>query len=130
MKLLVATSKTQGSRENDFNGCVEGELIWIAPTCTEGDTSPDSECGCGRAFGGLNSHHGTTTALVAELPGFTYSDYIEALRSSLADQGWPPEAADEVATGLLAFTSRWEVGTVLERRCDWFSERLVPAPPG
>ncbi|WP_181775252.1 DUF7715 family protein [Amycolatopsis pittospori] len=130
MKLLVATSKTQGARENDFDHCVEGELIWIAPSCTEGDTSPDSECGCSRAFGGLNSHCGTTTALVAELPGFTYSDYTEALRSSLADQGWPPEAADEVATGLLAFASGWEVGTVLERRCEWFAERLVPAPPG
>ncbi|WP_052674823.1 DUF7715 family protein [Amycolatopsis orientalis] len=130
MKLLVATSKTQGARENDFNHCVEGELIWIAPCCDEGDTSPDSACGCGRSFCGLNSHEGTTTALVAELPGFTYSDYAEAMRSSLAAQGWPPEAADEVARGLVAFTTGWEVGTVLERRCDWFAERLVPAPPG
>ncbi|MEV6910449.1 hypothetical protein [Amycolatopsis sp. NPDC051071] len=130
MKLLVATSRTQGARENDFNDCVEGELIWIAPSCTEGGTSPDSACGCGRSFGGLSSHEGTTTALVADLPGFTYSDYADALRSSLADQDLPPEAADEVAMGLLAFTSGWEVGTVLERRCDWFAERLVPVPPG
>ncbi|RSN34735.1 hypothetical protein DL990_11860 [Amycolatopsis sp. WAC 01416] len=130
MKLLVATSKTQGARENDFDHCVEGELVWIAPCCDDGEDSADSECGCGRSFDGLNSHLGTTTALVAELPGFTYSDYAEAIRSSLAAQGWPPEAADDVATGLLAFTSGWEVGTVLERRCEWFAERLVPAPPG
>ncbi|WP_414944374.1 hypothetical protein [Amycolatopsis sp. cmx-11-32] len=130
MKLLVATSKTQGARENDFNDCVEGELIWIAPSCSDGEASPDSECGCGRSFGGLNSHGGTTTALVADLPGFSYSDYAAALRSSLAAQGWPPEGAYEVATGLLAFTSGWEVGAVLERRRNWFAERLVPAPPG
>ncbi|WP_410604654.1 hypothetical protein [Amycolatopsis sp. lyj-90] len=128
MKLLVATSKTQGARENDFNHCVEGELIWIAPCCDDGEDSPDSECGCSRSFAGLNSHHGTTTALVAELPDFTYSDYAEALRSSLAAQGWPADA-DEVATGLLAFTAGWDVGTVLERRSEWFAERLVPAPP-
>ncbi|MFC3450196.1 DUF7715 family protein [Amycolatopsis speibonae] len=130
MKLLVATSRTQGTRENDFSFCVEGELIWIAPCCEAGEGSPDSDCGCGRSFGGLNSHGGTTTALVAELPGFTYSDYTEALRSSLAAQGWPPDAAEEVATGLLAFSDYWEVGTVLERRFDLFVERLVPAPPG
>ncbi|EMD28740.1 DUF7715 family protein [Amycolatopsis azurea] len=130
MKLLVATSQTQGERANDFNHCVDGELLWIAPCCGDGESSPDSECGCGRSFGGLNSHLGTTTALVAELPGFTYPDYAEALRSSLAAQGWPSEAADEVATGLLAFAFGWEVGTVLERRCDLFVERLATAPPG
>ncbi|OXM49470.1 DUF7715 family protein [Amycolatopsis alba] len=130
MKLLVATSKTQGARENDFNHCIEGELIWIAPCCEDGEESPDSECGCGRSFAGLNSHHGTTTALVVELPGFTCSDYTEALRSSMAAQGWPPDAADEVAAGLLSFAFGWEVGTVLERRYDLFIERLVPASPG
>ncbi|MFD5091170.1 hypothetical protein ACFWMR_11255 [Amycolatopsis thailandensis] len=128
MKLLVATSQTQGERANDFNHCVEGELLWIAPCCDDGESSPDSHCGCGRSFGGLNSHRGTTTALVAELPGFTCSDYAEALRSSLAAQGWPPSAADEVAAGLLAFAFNWEVGAVLERRCDLFVERLVTAP--
>ncbi|WP_340683015.1 hypothetical protein LCL61_30795 [Amycolatopsis coloradensis] len=127
MKLLVATSKTQGTRKNDFDHCVEGELLWIAPCCDDGESSPDSDCGCGRAFGGLSSHRGTTTALIAELPGFTYSDYAEALRSSLAAQGWPPEAAEELAAGLLAFASGWEVGTVIERRDDCFAERLVPA---
>ncbi|KFU75976.1 hypothetical protein SAMN04489729_1901 [Amycolatopsis lurida] len=130
MKLLVATAKTQGARENDFDHCVEGELLWVAPPCGDGESSPDSRCGCGRAFGGLSSHRGTTTALVADLPGFTFSDYADALRSSLAAQGWPPEAAEDVATDLLALASEWEVGTVLERRDDWFAERLVPAPPG
>ncbi|MBB5857250.1 hypothetical protein ACFQ05_30580 [Amycolatopsis umgeniensis] len=124
MKLLVATSKTQGARENDFTHCVEGELLWIAPCCD------DDECGCSRSFAGLNSHRGTTTALVADLPDFTYSDYTEALRSSLAAQGWPADAADETAKEMLAFTAGWEVGVVLERRHEWFVERLLPAPPG
>lgn len=129
MKLLVATSKTQGARENDFNHCFEGELVWIAPACADGDASPDSGCGCSRSFGGLNTHHGTTTALVAELPGFTLSDYVEALRSSLDEQGWPPDAAEDVAEALLDLASGWEAGTVIERRCDWYAERLSSTPP-
>ena len=29
MKVLVATAQTQGERANDFNYCIEGELVWI-----------------------------------------------------------------------------------------------------
>ncbi|MFD5251035.1 hypothetical protein ACFWIW_41230 [Amycolatopsis sp. NPDC058340] len=62
MKLLVATAKTQGPLRS----------------LRERRSAVDRP-------------HGTTTALVAELPGFTLSDFAVALRSSLAAQGRPPE---------------------------------------
>ncbi len=48
VKALVATSVTQGFRDNDYHWCVDGELVWIAPTCSKDRDDPDGGCGCGR----------------------------------------------------------------------------------
>lgn len=59
IKVLVATSKTQGARDNDYNWCIEQELVWFPPICRSSKVNgPDDSCGCGRGFGGLNSHRG------------------------------------------------------------------------
>jgi|SRR6476661_1935988 len=63
MKLLVATARTQGARINDYNWCIEGELVRIGEVCARDRAEPDGGCGCGRGFGGLNSHRATTSAL-------------------------------------------------------------------
>ncbi|MGH3592456.1 MAG: DUF7715 family protein, partial [Pseudonocardiaceae bacterium] len=33
MKVLVATARTQGVRVNDYNWCIEGELVRIGEVC-------------------------------------------------------------------------------------------------
>jgi hypothetical protein len=127
MQVLVATSRTQGDRVGDFNWCVEGELVWVAMVCAADQRDPDGGCGCGRAFAGLNSHRATTTAMVKDLKGFSRADYTEALRSSLAQQGWPPEIAVSEAGNLLELANFWPSGTVVERR---LADIMVRAPAG
>ena len=104
MKVLVATSQTQGQRENDFDFCVEGELVTVGLVCAADEQDPDGGCGCGRAFAGLNSHRATTTAKVKEVD-LSEEDYVEALRSSLAQQGWPTEDVAELADWLAQLVS-------------------------
>jgi hypothetical protein len=127
MQVLVATARTQGSRKGDFNWCVEGELVWIGLVCADDRRDPEGgRCGCARAFGGLNSHRATTTAMVRDLKGFSRADYVEALRSSLEQQGWPCEVAEGEADELLEVARSWPAGTIVERRLDTISVR-VPA---
>lgn len=124
MKVLVATAETQGDRPGDFHYGIEGELIRIDTPCATDRRDPDGGCGCGRAFSGLNSARATTTARVAELP-LGRDDVVEALRSSLAQQGWAPSGASDEADGLLELVAGLPAGTVLGRR---LSELVVRRP--
>jgi hypothetical protein len=117
MKVLVATSDTQGQRGNDFSYCIEGELVTVGTVCAADEQDPDGGCGCGRAFAGLNSHKATTTAKVKEVE-LSEEDYEEALRSSLEQQGWPTEDVSELAAWLVQLVSTWPTGSVIERRLD------------
>jgi hypothetical protein len=127
MKVLVATARTQGDRKGDFNWCIEGELVWIGLVCANDQRDPDDgRCGCGRSFAGMNSQRATTTAMVRDIEGFTMADYVEALRSSLEQQGWPSEIAAGEADELLELARIWPPGTVVERRLDTIRVR-VPA---
>ncbi len=117
MKVLVATSDTQGQRGNDFSYCIEGELVTVGLVCAADEVDPDGGCGCGRAFAGLNSHKATTTAKVKDVE-LSEEDYVEALRSSLAQQGWPTGDVGELATWLAQLVSTWPTGSVIERRLD------------
>ncbi len=117
MKVLVATSDTQGQRGNDFSYCIEGELVTVGLVCAADEENPDGGCGCGRAFAGLNSHKATTTAKVKAVE-LSEEDYVEALRSSLAQQGWPTEDVGELAAWLVQLVSTWPTGSVIERRLD------------
>jgi hypothetical protein len=117
MKVLVATNNTQGQRSNDFCFCVEGELVTVGLICAADESDPDGGCGCGRAFAGLNSHKATTTAKVKEVD-LSEEDYIEALRSSLEQQGWPTEDVAELAAWLTELVDSWPTGAIVERRLD------------
>lgn len=127
MRLLTATGLTQGRRSNDFDWCVEGELVRFGLVCATDRFDPDGGCGCGRAFAGLNSHRATTTAMIRDIPGFGVADYVEAIRSSLDQQGWDPATAEDEAAELLGLASVWPTGTVLERRLDLIATRTVNA---
>jgi hypothetical protein len=129
MKMLTATSRTQGQRNNDFDWCIEGELVHFGLICAADRDNPDGHCGCGRSFAGLNSHRATTTALVRDLEGFTRDDYIEAIRSSLSQQGWDPGTAEDEADELISMAAEWPVGAVAERRLNRVVVRMVMIPP-
>jgi hypothetical protein len=129
VKLLTATSLSQGYRANDFDFCIEGELVHIDPPCATDRHDPDGHCGCGRSFGGLNSHLATTTAMIREIDGFTSEDYVEALRSSLEQQGWDAAEAVHEAAALHCLAQHWPAGTVLERRLDQIAARGVIRQP-
>ncbi len=117
MKVLVATHESQGQRDNDFCYCIEGELVTVGLVCAADERDPDGGCGCGRAFAGLNSHKATTTAKVKEVE-LSEEDYVEALRSSLEQQGWPTEDVPELAAWLVQLVDTWPIGAVVERRLD------------
>lgn len=129
MKLLTATGLTQGYRDNDFDFCIEGELVHIDSACAKDRDNPDGPCGCGRSFGGLNSHFATTTAMIRDIPGFTADDYTEAIRSSLDQQGWDASQAVHEAAMLYTLSQQWPAGTVLERRLDQIATRGVMRQP-
>jgi hypothetical protein len=122
MHVLVATSRTQGERGNDFFWCVEGELVYLGVVCSTDRRDPDGGCGCGRAFAGLNSHRATTTAEVRDLP-LSRDDVVEALRSSLEQQGYDAQGAPAEADWLLGIAAAWPAGTVVERRMDQLRAR-------
>ncbi|MFJ5306124.1 hypothetical protein [Streptomyces sp. NPDC088350] len=127
MKLLTATSRTQGARDNDFSFCVEGELVIVAGLICEQDRKdPDSGCGCGRSFAGLNSSKATTTALVKDID-FSREDAAEAIRSALEQSGWlsyfDQDDIDDVIEDALTLAAEFEVGDVIERRLDDFNVR-------
>jgi hypothetical protein len=42
MKILVATGRTQGSRVNDYNWCIEGELVRVGEVCARDRSDPAS----------------------------------------------------------------------------------------
>jgi hypothetical protein len=122
MKVLVATSRTQGARQNDYDWCVEGELLWAQEPCRKDRHDPDGPCGCGRGFAGMNSHRATTTARVADLD-IDRTSFVVALRASLKAQGWPMSWARELADEMIELARNWPVDTVVERRLEWFRAR-------
>ncbi|TDD76132.1 hypothetical protein E1293_27420 [Actinomadura darangshiensis] len=128
LKLLTATNSSQGIRDNDFDWCVEGELVHIGMVCARDRDDPDGGCGCGRSFAGLNSHRATTTAMVRDVPGFTEADYVLAIRSSLEQQGCDPSFAEHEAALLRCLVRDWPVGVIVERRLDEIVVRQVVQP--
>jgi hypothetical protein len=126
MKVLVATSRTQGARATDFNECVDGELVWAPEPCDYGRRRGGRWARCARGFLGLSSHTGTTTALVKDLPWLTLEAYITAMRACFAAAGMRDELADGIAREHADFAATWRTGAVLERDVDDFTERRSP----
>jgi len=85
VKVLVATSLTQGHARDDYCWTVDGELVLAGPIL---ECSTPHRCGCGRGFPGLASCRATTTAMVVDRPDFDRSTLRIAIRESLDRQGW------------------------------------------
>jgi hypothetical protein len=132
VKVITATSQTQGQRDSDFDFCVEGEIVTqTLVICGKDKEDPDGPCGCGRAWSGANSHRSTTTAMVRDLP-LTTEEYTEAVRSSLEYGGWYPKYVDDgdlgdIVADLLEVAESYPVGAVLETRLGAEAWRDNPA---
>lgn len=129
MKVLVATSRTQGAVAGDYCCTVEGELVLGGPIL---ECCRASQCGCARGFPGLASERATTTAMIEDRPHLDNTLLAIAVRESLDRQGWlaalgPDEidqgVEDEVALIELiagAFPVGWVIGrcgTQIHQRC-------------
>jgi len=120
MRVLVATSASQGARASDSTECVEGELVWLRDVCPASRRRPDGPCPCGRSFAGMSSNKNTTTALVREIVGLTRTEYEAALTASFDHQGWckccTSRPVADVIDELIALAGVFSAGSVLERR--------------
>ncbi|MBB2989341.1 hypothetical protein FHR72_000804 [Mycolicibacterium iranicum] len=122
MKILVATSHTQGTHPGDYHFCIERELVWIQEPCCRDLQNPDGPCGCGRGFAGAASHRATTTAMVVE-SGLSRDDVILAFETSLSDGGWPAAWAEDVADENLEIAARLPAGAIITRKLESFFVR-------
>jgi hypothetical protein len=129
MKILVATALTQGTSQDDYHYCIEGELVWLQEPCDRDKNNPEGPCGCGRGFAGAASHRATTTAMVVE-SAMTRSEVVQAFRTSLSDGGWPIKWADEVADENLEIAAKLPAGTIIIRKLEncYLRGTLFPAP--
>jgi hypothetical protein len=124
VKVLTATTQTQGQRDSDFACCIPGELVQpFAVICDRDlEEGPDGGCGCGRSFAGLNSSKATTTALVKDIAGYTVDDLVTAVMATLQQEGWadeyddPDRTARELAEALAETAADYDDGDVLEIR--------------
>ena len=134
MKVLVATSKTQGQRRSDFDFVPDGELV--GPMGFEEDNEAvDGPCGCRRSLSGLDTRKATTTFEVVERPDLTEASLRQLVANSLIGAGWIPadrpqdaktnELIDAVAGELLDILVHFEVGDVLEKRGHVIRQRRV-----
>ena len=122
MKILVATSHTQGTHPGDYHYCIERELVWIQEACDRDLRNPDGPCGCGRGFAGTASHRATTTAMVVESE-MSRADLVLAFQTSLDDGGWPVAWAEDVADENLEIAARLPVGAIVTRKLEKFFVR-------
>lgn len=122
MKALIATRASQGVRSDDFDWCIEGELVWLPDPCPTGRRG--GVCDCVRAFAGVSSHRRTTTAVVGELEGLTIQSCVDMVRYSLRTEGlpdgWVPRAVDR----MLRLAEGVSAGVVMERKLDVVAPRF------
>lgn len=126
MKVLVATRRSQGARELDFDDCVEGELVWITPSCGRGSSPDRSYCSCSITFVGVASFGMTTTAVVTDLEAMTPERYEESLSDAVEGVRGLDGQVAETAADLARLAAALPTGTVLERYNSWVQPRFDP----
>ena len=124
MKVLVATSRSQGARQRDWwRGCVEGEMVRaIEEPCDLADA--ERPCSCETTFVGLSSHGLTTTATVRDVPGLTLRGYRDLLRQSLTPLERTFIRPMRYAEELSRVAAGFDEGEVVERWRDWLAARF------
>ena len=118
MKVLIATTKGQGKRSNDFCFANEGELVGFSLEC-DGERI-DGGCGGRRSVVGFDSQKAATTFEVVERP-LTEQEFCELHWKRLCKGGWDSidvqrDVSDKQAKELLRLANRLPIGSVIERR--------------
>jgi hypothetical protein len=115
VKILTATSRTQGQRRDDYYWLTDGEPVYLGMTCD--GARADDKCGCARAWTGLDSHKAGTTAQVTETD-MTRETYTARYAASLNGAGWgiDPASLEAMAAELLSIAGHFPAGTVVEHR--------------
>jgi hypothetical protein len=135
MKVLVATTETQGQRENDFCWADEGELVSFGSECDHALEALDGPCGCRRSLCGLRTGKSTTTVRVVDWPDLDRFKLASLIAEAWTRGGWGVRMtplqlrrqANKDAKNLAIVGDYFPAGTVLERRHETFfsRERLV-----
>ncbi|PPL19580.1 DUF7715 family protein [Microterricola pindariensis] len=122
MKVLVATSKKQGSRPSDLMEGVEGELVFLVEPCPDGRRFPYGPCDCAITFRGCFSDGVTSTAMVRDLDDVGFGDLVLALAVAHYGQALNGCSCDfdpvEQAGRLVAIAAPLREGLVVERCVD------------
>lgn len=128
MKVFVATAASQGARPDDeFDGCVEGELVWMLPECGR-VTEFGEACSCAIGFLGIASHQLTTTVMSRDLPELNRQRFIRLLQE-FHEPGCTCFARVPLpvaAHRMLALAARQPTDTVLDRWSGWVGPRFDP----
>jgi hypothetical protein len=123
LNVFVSTTIAQGSVVGDFCFVPAGELVGRYSMVCDDEKRDGSECGCGRAFGGFDTHMGTTTAMVVQRD-MTELEWRAELYKTLCDTGWADsmqaidvaELVDELVAHDLDAAAELPVGLVVGRR--------------
>jgi len=126
IKILTATSKSQGDHPGDFHECLDGEPVIFGTDCG----CRISTCSCKRQMIGLKSYHGTTTFEVTELtiPRSLYErqifDYLcEIGMTEIAKLEEVTTLSKQMASDIFYITSQLSLGDIVVRQDDIFSVR-------
>lgn len=142
MRILIATTETQGLKLNDCCCVPEGEIL-IYPVipeggCPECNRGKSKECACQRTLWGINNHQPITTFRVTETP-LNFKQLKELIRRSLyhrliniearhlsLDEGdkRTTQLANKFAKTLLKKTKQFPTGAVVERKGGMFMRRF------
>lgn len=124
-KVLVATHKGQGGRDNDFCWTDEGEVVYLGFECT--NERIDGGCGCRRSFAGTSTQLATTTAEVISITDEQMREIADNLAAFFREDWKANEVnAKSIANAALAVHNRiqkYPVGTIIERRGRALRER-------
>jgi hypothetical protein len=129
LRLLVSTDRTQGRRDDDKCGTLDGEILFPPSECPH-CYDPGAERTCHTLIG-ADSGRSTTTFTVADVP-----ITVEGLHLLLAKAwGAPSEQIEafgipQAAAQMIAVASRFPVGAVLGKRAHRYRRRTAaPAAP-
>lgn len=120
MKIIVATSETQGQRPEDFNYVPEGEIVMV------GDCDCLHEgCDCSRSMVGILCKMGTTTMMVVEsdLTREGFRRQLKDANEGFEELGVDGSVYEEQADALLELAKQFKAGAVIERQGEDFHAR-------
>ena len=124
MKIIVATSETQGQRPGDFNFVPDGEIVVVSDCdCLH------AGCDCVRSMVGINSGKGTTTMKVVE-SDITLEEYhrlIGEANQGYGELGMDDNISNEQVDALLDLARQFPAGAVIERDGEDFKQRQISA---